>query len=143
MNTVPRRSLVIALAVCLAAGGIPVPLWAAPPSKPGLGGLHFFSRSKTNSPPVESKSPPRGSQGLAPIRQKPTTAPVGPSAKGSSNPLRQALDRVTGKSPPQVGHALQPVPTTAAPSNQAPTTAPVAPPTGGRHHNHGADQPPP
>ena len=129
MNTVPRRSLVIALAVCLAGGGIPGPLWAAPPSKPGLGGLHFFSRSKTNSPPVESKSTPRGSQGLAPIREKPATAPVGPSAKGSSNPLRQALDRVTGKSPPQVGHALQPVPTTAAPTTAAPSTAePHSPP---------------
>ena len=103
-----RRSLVIALAVCLAGGGIPSQLCGAPPAKPGLGGLHFFSRKKTSLPPDGSSTTTRkAAPGSDAIRQTP---PPGRPATASTNPLRNALDRVTGKARPQVGHALPSAP---------------------------------
>ncbi|MFN6105615.1 MAG: hypothetical protein ACK5EA_14390, partial [Planctomycetaceae bacterium] len=76
-----RRSLVIALAVCLAGGGIPSQLCGAPPAKPGLGGLHFFSRKKTSLPPDGSSTTRQPAPGSAARRQTPPPArPATPTA---------------------------------------------------------------
>ena len=134
MNIAIRRSLTIALAVCLTAGGVPVAVWAAPPAKPGLGGLHFFSRSKSNKPAVDPPATSRGGQGFAPIREKPVTNSGGTTAKASANPIKRAFDRVAGKAPPQVGHALpaSTSPTDSTPLRETPQPQASQPQSGSR-----------
>jgi len=115
MSSAARRLFVVALAICLAGGPVPLSAWGAPPAKSGLGGLHFFSRNKKPASAEteaanERSSTDRGTTGKATIRPTEPAPKVATRPTTSLNPLRNALDRVTGQSRPQVGHALPAAP---------------------------------
>ena len=125
MSSASRRMFVVTLAICLAGGHCPLLAWSAPPAKPGVGGLHFFSRTKKSSSP--ETTPPnteRSPVGKAAIRpsEPPTRGAARPTP--APNPLRNAFDRVTGQSRPQVGHALPPRPASEDQGTGTPGRAP-------------------